>query len=180
MSVQAMAWAMSQTLTTHPPSRHVLLILANYAGQDGQAAFPSVATLAGHTGLAERTIQNCLKKLEACGAIARGNQGIAAVHIDRADRRPVVYDLPLHRGAGNAVRNARGESDNRTGRISRQNGAHLTNERGAGDAPKPSYKPSYKPSNKPYAGGAKKQTQKYFPDNGPRDYSEGVNPDGSF
>lgn len=184
MSVQAMAWAMSQTLTRHPPSRHVLLILANYAGQDGQAAFPSVATLAGHTGLAERTVQSCLKKLEACGAIIRGNQGIAAAHIERSDRRPVVYDLPLYRGAGNAGRTLRGESDDRTGCSSEPNGVQLTTERGAGAAPKPSYKPLIKPPYKPYTGGQKKPKSKtgYFRKGQDQDYSEGLkeNPDGSL
>jgi hypothetical protein len=119
------------------PARHVLLCLANYAGTDGRAAFPSVATLAEDTGLSERTVRSKLDELEAAGWISRGNQAIAAVYIDRRDRRPVVYDLQMVRGASVAPRHERGAADG-TGCSSQQNGVQLTTERGAGAAPNPS------------------------------------------
>lgn len=41
MSIQAMSWAMSIELDelNDPAARHVLITLANYAGEDGRAAF---------------------------------------------------------------------------------------------------------------------------------------------
>lgn len=132
MSVQAMAWAMEQRVVTDPPARHVLLALANYAGEDGRGAFPAVSTLCDITGLKERTVKYKLAALEEAGVIRRGNQGIAAAYIARGDRRPVVYDLNLTfgRGAPRAPRAERGAPDD-------TNGVHLTTERGAPHAPDP-------------------------------------------
>lgn len=141
-----MAWALTQTVVSDAPARHVLLCLANYAGEDGKGAFPSVKTLATQTGLAERTIQYKLGVLEHCGAIARGNQSLASAYIDRHDRLPVVYDLLLkansrpangvhlttERGAPDAPRAPRGASHD-------TNGVHLTTERGAPRAPNTSF-----------------------------------------
>ncbi len=135
MSVQAISWALGQQRVTAASARHVLLCLANYAGEDGRNAFPSIARLCADTGLSERAVRNNLRDLEEAGVIERGNQAVAAAFIDRADRRPTVYDIRIddeERGAGNAAREA-------TGGISFQNGGHLTTERGAGDAPEPSY-----------------------------------------
>lgn len=123
MSVQAMAWAMDQEQVTAPTARHVLLVLANYAGEDGRGAFPSVATIMRQTGLTRRTVQNNLAALQEAGAIVPGNPLIAAAWIGRADLRPNVWDLAMSRGAADAPRGV--------------NGAHLTAERGAGDAPDP-------------------------------------------
>ena len=92
-----MSWALSLPIDSLKDSsaRHVLLCLANYAGSNGAGAFPSAATLALDTGLSERTVRYKLNDLEEAGLIQEGNQAIAAVHIDRHDRRPVVYDLSL-------------------------------------------------------------------------------------
>lgn len=141
-----MSWALSQQIVTAAPARHVLLCLANYADQDGKAAFPSTKTLAKDTGLGERTVRYKLDDLEKAGVIVRGNQKIAAAYIDRTDRRPICYDIAINRGAGDACRDERGASHDATGCSSQQNGVHLTTERGAGDAPNPSYKPSSDPS----------------------------------
>ena len=99
-----MSWALSLPTETLKDSsaRHVLLCLANYAGSNGAGAFPSASTLAQDTGLSERTVRYKLDDLEKSGLIQKGNQAIAAVHIDRHDRRPVVYDLQLSRGAESA------------------------------------------------------------------------------
>lgn len=125
-----MAWALQQQETSDPTARHVLLCLANYAGADGLAAFPSTSTLARDSGLSERTIRAKLDQLETLGLIRLGNQAIAAAHIRRADRRPTVFDLVLSRGAPAAPRSF-------TGCNSRPNGVQLTPERGATDAPDP-------------------------------------------
>lgn len=142
MSVQAMSWAMSQKIVTDAPSRHVLLCLANYAGADGRGAFPAAETLAKDTGLSERTVRHRLAFLEEAGVIRRGNQAIAAAYIGRADRRPVVYDLALDRGATAAPRPERGAADD-------VNGVQLTTERGAGAAPDPSINHQQDPNNPP-------------------------------
>lgn len=135
MSVQAISWALAQQVVTASSARHVLLCLANYAGEDGRNAFPSIARLCADTGLSERAVRNNLRELEESGVIRRGNQAVAAAFIDRADRRPTVYDICMdeaERGAADAARET-------TGGTSFQNGGHLTTERGAADAPEPSY-----------------------------------------
>lgn len=135
MSVQAISWALGQQIVTASSARHVLLCLANYAGEDGRNAFPSIARLCADTGLSERAVRDNLRRLEDAGVIERGNQAIAAAHIDRADRRPTVYDIRMdacERGAADAARDV-------TGGSSFQNGGQITTERGAADAPEPSY-----------------------------------------
>ena len=134
-----MSWALSLPTETLKDSsaRHVLLCLANYAGSNGTGAFPSASTLAQDTGLSERTVRYKLDDLEQSGLIKKGNQAIAAVHIDRHDRRPVVYDLQILRGANPAPRTKRG-ADDATGCNSQQNGVQPGTERGAAAAPNPS------------------------------------------
>ncbi|CAI8828563.1 Helix-turn-helix domain-containing protein [Pseudomonas donghuensis] len=134
-----MTWALAipKAALDNPAARHVLLCLANYAGSDGRGAFPSAGTLSEDTGLSERTVRLKLDELEKGGWIAEGNQAIAAAYIDRRDRRPVVYDLQLKRGASAAPRKERG-ADNRTGCSSQQNGVQENAERGAAAAPNPS------------------------------------------
>ena len=131
-----MAWALqiAKTELSDPTARHVLLCLGNYASADGRGAYPSARTLAEDTCLAERTIRYKLDALEAGGFIVRGNQALAAVYIERHDRRPVVYDLQLVRGANAAPRTKRGADDG-TGCNSEQNGVHPETERGAPAAP---------------------------------------------
>lgn len=133
MSVQAMAWAMDlpQTEVESSTARHVLLVLANYADQEGRHAFPAVSTIARQTGLTVRSIRMTLASLLDLGVIKLGNQAIVAAHIDRADRRPVVYDLCIT--GVNAVHPAA------TGCISRPHGVNVATARGEPGSPKPSF-----------------------------------------
>jgi hypothetical protein len=71
----------------------VVVGLANHAGPDGTAAFPSLARLVRYTGLAERTVRTCLDRLAAGGIIAPCDPDIVAARIKRADRRPQGWDL---------------------------------------------------------------------------------------
>lgn len=112
LSWQATAWAIKQQETKEPNQRFVLLCLANYAGPDGCNAFPAVNTLAEDTGLSESTVRRKLQELEELELVNRGNQAIAAAHIERADRRPIVYDLPLERGVTVLPREPNGVSNN--------------------------------------------------------------------
>jgi len=138
-----MTWAMEQQLVTDPHACSVLIALGNHADRDGTGAFPSVETLRRYTKLSERTIRTKLAELEATGIIRRGNQAIAAAHIERADRRPVVWDLAMELGVQEmhpvqetGVQQPHPEDG--TGCSSRRHGVQLVQERGARAAPKPS------------------------------------------
>jgi Helix-turn-helix domain len=102
VSVEAICWALN--LAPVPADRggqpssackFVLVGLANHAGPDGTAAFPSVATLVRYTGLSERTVRTCLDRLAAEGIISPCDPDIVAARIKRADRRPQGWDLNL-------------------------------------------------------------------------------------
>jgi Helix-turn-helix domain len=102
VSVEAISWALN--LAPVPADRggqpssackFVLVGLANHAGPDGTAAFPSVATLVRYTGLSERTVRACLDRLQAEGLISPCDPDIVAARIKRADRRPQGWDLSL-------------------------------------------------------------------------------------
>jgi len=129
-----MTWALEQQEVLEPHARHVLLCLANYADQDGKAAFPSISRLAKDTGLSARTVQYRLRELEQAGAIRRGNQAIPAAYINQRDRIPVCYDIAMERGAPCAP----GAPHDTTGCTPEHNGVHATTERGAQRAPEPS------------------------------------------
>lgn len=93
MSIEATAWALRVEGVPDPAARVVLIGLANHAGADGTAAWPSVATLAAYAVCSERTVQRKLRDLEALGLLRRGDQELLR-HLP-ADRRPTVYDLPI-------------------------------------------------------------------------------------
>jgi Helix-turn-helix domain len=102
VSVEAISWALNlppvpagQGGQPSSACKFVLVGLANHAGPDGTAAFPSVATLVRYTGLSERTVRTCLDRLEADGIIAPCDPDIVAARIKRADRRPKGWDLDL-------------------------------------------------------------------------------------
>lgn len=108
MSWQATAWAIEQPEVKSPLTLVVLLCLANYAGEDGTNAFPSIETLARNSRMSGRSVQRHLTKLAEMGLIRRGNQAIAAAVIQRSDRRPVVYDLCIPRGVTQSPRSTDG------------------------------------------------------------------------
>lgn len=110
MSWQATAWAIEQDQIEDTGQKFVLVCLANYAGEDGRDAFPSIATLCRHTCLSESTVRRKLQDLETAGLISRGNQKLAEAKIERADRRPIVYDLPIERGVTVTPRESNGVS----------------------------------------------------------------------
>jgi hypothetical protein len=75
--------------------KFALVGLANHAGTDGTAEFPSVATLVRYTGLSERTLCTCLDRLQAHGVISPCDPGHRRGAIKRADWRPQGWDLNL-------------------------------------------------------------------------------------
>lgn len=68
MSTRHYSWAWRQPVTGL--ARYVLLALVERANTKGEC-WPSVATLASMTGLAEKTVRRHLHELEAAGAIER-------------------------------------------------------------------------------------------------------------
>ena len=104
MSVEALSWALNLAPVPadaggkpNSACAFVLAGLANHAGPDGTAAFPSVDTLVRYTRLSERTVRTALDRLEAAGVIAPCAPEIVAAHIWRADRRPQGWNLDLSR-----------------------------------------------------------------------------------
>ena len=104
MSVEAVSWALNLAPVPVDAARKpnsacafVLVGLANHAGPDGTAAFPSVDTLVRYTRLSERTVRTALDRLEQAGLLKPCAPEIIAARIRRADRRPQGWDLDLTR-----------------------------------------------------------------------------------
>ncbi|MCF6221740.1 MAG: helix-turn-helix domain-containing protein [Robiginitomaculum sp.] len=72
MSIQAVAWAISQKVGS-PTGKVVLICLANYANEKGQC-WPSQKTICKEAELSERSTREWLKKLEAQGFITRSRR----------------------------------------------------------------------------------------------------------
>ena len=139
MSVVAITWAFTQTAVKSPTTQLVLIALADHAGPDGTAAFPSIERLCRFTRLSERAVREHLRQLEELGLISPCDPRIVAAHIPRADRRPNGWNLNMDGGHVTPPAKA-------TGGISRPDGGHLAPKRGASRAPEPSIEPLLEPS----------------------------------
>lgn len=96
-----------QTAQIAPTRKTVLAVLAEFAAEDGTRVFPSIALLAIHTGLAERTVQGALRWLEAEGWIVReragGGRGKTNRWFVRGAQGPVqlsLFSIPKKGAAG--------------------------------------------------------------------------------
>jgi hypothetical protein len=69
MSFQAMCSVIKRDIP-NSPAKFVLLMIANYADEDGKA-WPSITTLARDTALCEKTVRKALKWLVEGGFLAR-------------------------------------------------------------------------------------------------------------
>lgn len=69
MSVQAITWALDQTVGS-PTGKIVLLCLANYADKDG-SCFPGQTTIARECEISRRSVVEWMANLESMGLIAR-------------------------------------------------------------------------------------------------------------
>lgn len=89
----------------------ILASLSRHSGGDG-ASFPSVATLMGYTGLARRTVQYLLRRLEARGALVGEPQ-----HGDDGRQTTTVYTIvaPPWMPGGEGAKPARGGRNGCTG-----------------------------------------------------------------
>ena len=140
MSWQAATWATDPT-NVAPLShteRHVLLLMANRAMEDGTEIRPSTATLSKQSGLSVRAVRGIIDRLEDKGFIeCTGTWGT------RKDRLVKVYCLPALRDAAGAEpqveRHAAGAGRNGNGVQPAQNGVQgvqvVTPPRGAAAAP---------------------------------------------
>ncbi|WP_223119689.1 helix-turn-helix domain-containing protein [Salinicola corii] len=154
MSVEAMSWAMNQTVVTDSGARFVLVGLANHADKFGRNAFPSNKTLSEYTGLSGRTVTRKIADLLELGVIQEGNQAIVAAHIPRPDQRPVLYDIAMtddtpKRGDRVSPRSERGDNVTGVGCQPDTNGVTSVQERGDTVSPETSFKPSTEPYDEP-------------------------------
>lgn len=69
MSVQCISRAIAYDAPS-PTAKLVLLILANYADENGQC-FPPVKRIVADTGLSERGVRGAIKALMDCGAVSK-------------------------------------------------------------------------------------------------------------
>lgn len=72
MSIQAVAWAISQRVGS-PTGKVLLMCLANYANEKGEC-WPSQKTISHEAELSERSTRDWLQKLEAQGFISRSRR----------------------------------------------------------------------------------------------------------
>lgn len=94
MSWQAIRWARNKgkDYELDPSTRWVLSTLGHFANEDGDHIFPSLSTLELETGLSERQIRRCIKKLIAVGLLDYGDQSIVTDNPRyRNDQLPKVY-----------------------------------------------------------------------------------------
>lgn len=85
-----------------PYELRLLMMVADWTGDDGKGFAKSAKTIASQLHMSERTVHNKLRSLREKGFLRRGNQHI--VDDIAPNRRPKVYDmhLPKQRGERNA------------------------------------------------------------------------------
>jgi len=86
MSFRAMSWAVNQS-GLGSTAKFVLIMLADRASDDDLSCFPSIKKLAIDTDLTERTVINCIQKLEELGLIT----------VEREHRKVNRYLLQMSR-----------------------------------------------------------------------------------
>lgn len=142
MSGRVVGWAAEQ-VTGSPVSKLVLFKLADNANDDG-TCWPSIALLAEHTELGERTVQEHLKRLEARGLIkierkTSGGVNLPNVYhlaVNPPARRGKVVQEPHHgdgAGAAPGVQLATGDGAPRAGGVVQETARHIE---------EPSFEPS--------------------------------------
>ena len=95
------------------PQKVVLLAIADRVSRDQQGAFPSIATLADDSCLAERTVRQALRGLEAAGLIAtRLRTGTSSYYVPNVDR---LEDLQAERLEARRLLRASAQTSNEGG-----------------------------------------------------------------
>lgn len=98
MSVRALSWALRESPVEHKGDLLVLIVLADHAHDDGDGAYPSVATIARLGRMSPRGVHKSLRSLEAAGLI----------HGSPRPGRPTVYRLDLTPATGAGVQTVQG------------------------------------------------------------------------
>lgn len=96
MSVQAMAWVMDHSEATGT-DRLVLLIVANYADEYGNNAWPSQSTIAAKAKMSTRQVQRILSNLVENGHLTRRVHA-GGTHRTQERYRPNLYALNMSTG----------------------------------------------------------------------------------
>lgn len=142
MSVEAMTWVLRDAPNLPSELVSTLMGYANHAGENGAGAYPSHDTIAKYTRKSVRQVRKDVARLALLGLMRLGDQRMVA-HI-RADRRPVVYDLPLE------LRQELDDLSSTTCRVvpGGTTGSPRPVPQGHHDLSHSSYKPSTKPTTK--------------------------------
>ena len=102
LSKAAVLWVMDEAPDVPPHLLSTLIAVARFADENGRGAYISASTVAQLTRKTESQAKRDLGALEKKKLLKRGNQRLVA-HI-RADRRPVVYNIPMpERGSTDAT-----------------------------------------------------------------------------
>lgn len=91
-----MAWVLDLDKSRYdlPASAWLVLIgIANRADEEGRDSFPSRERLARYADVSLDTVDRATKSLEAAGLIVEGDPALRDAIIERADRRPNVWDM---------------------------------------------------------------------------------------
>ena len=70
MSIRTIDRVLLESRTTSPIEQLVLIIIANYAQDDGSRAYPSMTTIAKRARLPVRSVRRAIRGLEQCGDLA--------------------------------------------------------------------------------------------------------------
>lgn len=116
MSFQALTWACTQSDGLTAPSKFVLMMLANRAGNDDFSCYPSLASISKETLLTTRSVINQIKTLESLGY----------VKVERNHRQQNRYSLNLSR-----ISQADCVNDIHSNNEFSVNDVHSTSERGS-------------------------------------------------
>lgn len=141
MSIETLALVLHHSKASGS-DKVILLGIANHDGDGG--AWPSIETLMKYGNITERSVQDCLRRLETLGEVRRTING-GGTRDQRGDRRPNRYDVlvtcPADCDRTSQHRTDGVQSSVERGAVERSHGVQST-------APKPSLEPSLEPTTK--------------------------------
>jgi hypothetical protein len=108
--MNAVAWVLDHAPKVPAALVSTLVAVARHANNEGCNAYPSVPTIASATRKSERQVKRDLAELRQLGLLLPGDVRIVE-KLFPADRRPAIYDLPLHLRRGDTYDTSRGDMD---------------------------------------------------------------------
>lgn len=105
MSIRAVGWVLDESPVQEARNLLILISLADYAGEGGDGAYPSVKTLARRGRMSPRSVQYALRELESQGHIERTGTSPRGTAIYRIIMGPLrgADSAPLYAVAGAEV-----------------------------------------------------------------------------